>query len=390
MEGTAGASVPWPRSLPWWPRAGCHHRQLLTCVHNFLGATQGPSQRQPRAAGASPGTHSTAPRPRRATAAPSASPCAPACRPQPPRICTPTGSPPSSRPGTQCICLMCCHGRAAWGRLAVPVPGLCPGGGTCCLLTWKVSAGGLARRGDSWGRSQPQHRPSRLLPGGGFLHPSAGSPAQGQPGDRASSAGHRCPRWARTGTGRAGRAPHLGAMLTAPMGSRAGLCSVLHNGMSRGSPAAQETPGRWGALAASRVPTQQHPLVPALPRPRAPQQHPADGPPHCPRTLCPAQGGLPSSAQGCKRVPPGKAKRGHVPRSGAGAQLSARGSAPRPSHGGDGCWGAGTRTQGPPAQPSVAGMGSPLLPGQQGQPGRAQPAAPHSCGAEPPALAWLR
>ena len=143
---------------------------------------------------------------------------------------------------------MCCHGRAAWGRLAVPVPGLCPGGGTCCLLTWKVSAGGLARRGDSWGRSQPQHRPSRLLPGGGFLHPSAGSPAQGQPGDRASSAGHRCPRWARTGTGRAGRAPHLGAMLTAPMGSRAGLCSVLHNGMSRGSPAAQETQGggeRW-------------------------------------------------------------------------------------------------------------------------------------------------
>lgn len=153
------------------------------------------------------------------------------------------------------------------------------------------------------------------------------------------------------GQGQAGSPPPTRAVLTAPRGSRAGLRSALHKCVGRArsrSPAGGRELGCWGAPAASQVPMQQHPSVPALSGPRALQQHPADSWPRCPRTLCQAQGGVSDSAQGCKRAPPGEAKQGHVPTLGAGAQHGARSSAPGPSRGGDGCWGAATRTQGPP------------------------------------------
>lgn len=102
----------------------CRHRRPLTCVHNFLGATQGPSQASAVGGKNQPQHRATAVLSHGCTVRkPMLSAPAP---PPPPGICTPTGSPRCSHPGARCIRLMRCDGRAVWGRLVVLVP--CLGG----------------------------------------------------------------------------------------------------------------------------------------------------------------------------------------------------------------------------------------------------------------------
>lgn len=173
---------------------------------NFLGATQGPSQRQPPAAGASPGTHSTTPWPRRATAAPPACAHVPVCPPWPPQGLHPNAVPMQQPPhGTRCVCLMRCDGQVAWGRLAVLVP--CPGG-IRCLLTWKVSAGGQPSVGTAGeGPSANTDLPASS-PGAAFCTPPWGAQRRGDLGTEPAVQGTNV--LAGQGQGQAGQAgpPH--------------------------------------------------------------------------------------------------------------------------------------------------------------------------------------
>lgn len=90
----------------------------------------------------------------------------------------------------------------------------------------------------------------------------------------------------------------------------------------------------------------------------------------------PSTGRAPRLSTGVQTCPPGKAKRQNILLSGTGAQPCTRRSAKPRRRWLSKCRDKDTAA---PAQPPVAGVRSPP---QHGQPGRAQPAAPHSCGAE--------
>lgn len=106
------------------------------------------------------------------------------------------------------------------------------------------------------------------------------------------------------------------------------------------------------------------PSGPVLPSPCA------DGQCHCPCTCVQHREGSPVQHRGAK-VSPRQGKAGKCPHD---RQWSSALYHAQPSHKGDGCRSAGTRTQEPQHSCQWLAWGP-----QHGQPGRAQPAAPHSC-----------